>query len=290
MIKKVIFATDFSPLSSRALEYTIGLVRESGFKIVGAFALEPPGSIYPPFEPSSTYSSELEAEARLKLDRFFSSAEGEKGIEIEKRLCTGQPQQILQQLATEEKADLIVVAKHSRSGLEKLFMGSSTEKILRDAQLPVLVVPDLEVRKPKWRSVICATDFSPPSYAAFRFAIQLAQDQAAKLILAHVIDLGSSQASTQRPSQYVESAAEDIRHKLNDAVIDSRAPKNTEVLVMVGKPSTLLVDKARRLGADLVILGKCGHSLMKHRVLGSTTNAILRSASCPVLVVPSQVV
>ncbi len=287
MIHKIIFATDFSPLSEEALHYTAKLARKTGAKLIGAHALTPPAPLYSPLQPEEGYRRELEQQAGAKLKAFFAPHAGETEVEIETRLCFGVAEKTLSELVIQEQADLLVVAKHSHASVGRFFMGSTTEKIVREAQCPVLVVPDAGVRTVTWNPILCATDLSQPSVKAFQFGIQLAQDYHANLNLMHVIDLGSSAHSPgEKPTEYTLSISKSAKEKLEDIIKTSGGPRETEIAVAEGKPSVLIVERAEELGSDLVVLGKTGHTLAEQRVFGSTANAILRGARFPVLVVP----
>jgi nucleotide-binding universal stress UspA family protein len=287
MIQKIVFATDFSPLSEEALHYTINLAGKTGARVIGVHVLTPVAPLYSPFQPEEGYKRELEKQTRTKLKAFFAPIAGETKVEIETRLCLGVPERTLSELVIEEQADLLVVAKHSRSTLGRFFMGSTTEKIVREARCPVLVVPDAGVRTVTWKPILCATDLSQPSLKAFQFGIQLAQDYQANLNLMHVIDLGfSAHSPEEKPTEYILSISKSAKEKLEDIITTRGGPGETEIVVVEGKPAVLIVERAEELGSDLVILGKSGHTLAEQRVLGSTANAILRGARFPVLVIP----
>ena len=100
--------------------------------------------------------------------------------------------EILRQ-AIDRKADLIVMGTHGRTGLRHVLLGSVTEKIIRNASCPVLVVPPHAAAvggdaSAVFKRIVCATDFSKPSGAALTYALALAQEADARLTLLHAIE------------------------------------------------------------------------------------------------------
>ena len=90
-------------------------------------------------------------------------------------------------------ADLLVLGTHGRSGFQRLFLGSVTEKVIRKACCPTLVVPprapDVAPTAPvQFRRILCPVDFSESSLRAFAHAVNMAEEADAHLTLLHVIE------------------------------------------------------------------------------------------------------
>lgn len=287
MIRKILFATDFSPLSSEALRYTAELARKTSAGILGLHALKLPAAIYSFTPIANGYIRAVEESSRAQLRSFFSLPEL-AGVEVQTRLCEGLPEQAVSDLAAEQRADMIVVAKHSRSVLERFFVGSNTEKILREARCAVLVVPTAGCRSVAWNPVVCAVDFSLVSMKALHLAIQLARDYQGGLLVLHVVDSEPSGGIVEHESrvQLMHKWLDSAKERLERLVGETAAPPDTVRVVAEGKPSATILEKAQAAGSDLLILGSRGHTLQERGGIGSTTNAVLRSAHLPVLVVP----
>src|SRR5262249_49240582 len=94
--------------------------------------------------------------------------------------------------AADMSADLLVLGTHGRSGFERLFLGSVTEKVLRKASCPVLTVPpglpDAVPASPiRYACILCPVDFSESSLRALEYALSLAQETDARLAVLHVV-------------------------------------------------------------------------------------------------------
>jgi nucleotide-binding universal stress UspA family protein len=86
----------------------------------------------------SSHSQERRLEAQEALERV-RQALTEKGIRVDSRLAEGRPEQAIVETAARENADLIVMGSHGRSGLDKILMGSVSERVLNQTDCPVLV-------------------------------------------------------------------------------------------------------------------------------------------------------
>src|SRR5207248_11055703 len=101
--------------------------------------------------------------------------------------------EVLERLIERHEIDLFVLGTHGRQGLSKLVMGSAAEEIFRRARCPVLTVGPKAARDPgnfeNWKTILFATDFSAGSLKALPYALSLAEENEAKLILLHLVPL-----------------------------------------------------------------------------------------------------
>ena len=140
------------------------------------------------------------------------------------------------------------------------------------------------------KRILVPIDFSDCSMAALRYAASLAKQLDASLILLHVIDslvaplemeyvhLNIKDFNAER-----EKHAKDKLAALARSEIDPTLP--TVPVLRHGPPWEQIKDTARERKADLIIVGTHGHTGLKHLVLGSTAEKVVRLAGCPVLVV-----
>lgn len=286
MIKKIVFATDFSPLSKQALLQTVELSRKTGAEIIGTYTLALPVAVHS-FEPiPDEYKAHLEEASRLQLQAFFRSRQAD-GKKISTRMGIGVPEQAVNELASKERADLIVVARHSRTRLERFFVGSVTEKILRGARHPVLVVPENGNKPVPAQTILCGVDFSQASLKALRFAIDLASDCRASLQVLHVLELpGSETIASDLHAELSAAWTKNAADKLQHLVDTFGASSDTVTLVAEGKPAATILAKATELKAASLVVGKHGLGPIEWAGTGSTVSAIIRAAHLPVFVVP----
>ena len=139
-------------------------------------------------------------------------------------------------------------------------------------------------------SILFCTDFSPTADRAFSQAVEAACRRGAELVLLHVIP----EAEAQFWKTYIyevegidAKARRDVDEKIEQAYA-SRAPEGMvfRVEIRIGQAAREILDLAETLGAELIVLGRRGHSALAELVFGSVTDRVVRGASCPVLVVP----
>lgn len=134
--QKIIVPTDFSPKSEAALEYAATLAHETGARLIIVHVQELP-VVYP--EGSYYYGLPVPDKdgVRSMLENLKPAV---PGVAFEHRLLKGDPAMQIAALAKDDKADLIVMSSHGRSGLGRLVLGSVAEAVMRRAACPILIV------------------------------------------------------------------------------------------------------------------------------------------------------
>lgn len=132
------------------------------------------------------------------------------------------------------------------------------------------------------------TDFSEPSLKALRYAVPFAKHFGATIFLAHVLEripliAGDHTVVMTVPEGEMVQAAKKRLLSLAADEIEELVPVNTQV--RMGKPFAEVVTLAKELQIDLIIVATHGYTGLRHVLLGSTTERIVRHAPCPVLVV-----
>jgi len=229
----------------------------------------------------------------------FVRASGIAGVDVDVCVGVGQPVAVVLERAATLATDLIVMGTHGASLFEHLLLGSVAEKVLRRASCPVLTVPPrahATARLP-FKRVLCAVDFSEWSTAAVELASSLARESSADLELLHVVewpwDEPPPPAFSELPAEQASALLEFRRYlvrgatrRLESLVSDGvRDRCSATVQVVHGKPSVQLLRVAAETGADLLVLGVHGRNPIDRALFGSTTDQVVRRATCAVLTV-----
>ena len=147
-----------------------------------------------PDAPTSAWPNLAEQDRVTREQAKAKLEEQLQGVRHEVIFQGGEVYATLNELARDKQADLIVLGTHGRSGLEKVLMGSVAERIFRETRFPVMTVgPKAEEKcrtTAELRRILYATDFSAESLHAAPFAISLARENRAHLILLNCFEGG----------------------------------------------------------------------------------------------------
>ena len=216
-------------------------------------------------------------------------------INVDLVASTGAPAQEIIAHAAELPADLIVIGTHGLGGFRHLVLGSVAEKVLRCAPCPVLTVPPRSVATARlpFEHVLCAIDFSDCSLAALEFAMTTALGSGASLTLAHVLEWPWEEPPPPNFDELPKAEATALRvyrqRREQDALarLHALAPEGLHdrchVRVSHGRSYVEILRLAGEERADLIVLGVHGRNPVDLALFGSTTNQIVRRATCPVL-------
>jgi nucleotide-binding universal stress UspA family protein len=143
-IRSILLPTDFSECANYALSYATSLARGAGASIICVHVIEPvvptvgyAGMAEP--MPIADISDQLEDSAERELPKIAGCEEC-SGLRVEEVITHGDAASEIVRVAKERGVDLIVIASHGRTGLGRIFFGSTAEAVVRHAPCPVRVV------------------------------------------------------------------------------------------------------------------------------------------------------
>jgi nucleotide-binding universal stress UspA family protein len=300
-IKHVLCPIDFSDVSRHAFDRAVALARGYNATVSVLHVLPLPSPVpavpYGPEGPGPFGLQVVDRDHVLgELPRFLALGH-DIGVPVEYHVTeapAAHKEVALQ--ANRLRADLVVMGTHGRSGFDRLMLGSVAEKVLRSSPVPVMTVPPhapevAPAGRDPFRHILYATDFSGGSDVALRYAASFAQHAAARLTTMHVVeplavgydpivgasfDIGAYHASLER----------EATRKLRGIIPESiRLACDTEDIVVSGKPYVEILRVATDRQCDLIVMGVHGRNALDRLVFGSTTEHIVRRATCPVLTV-----
>lgn len=301
-IDRILCPIDFSETSRHALEHACAFARWYRARVTVLHVLNvplPPTMLAPGLGvPATGVADELPAlpphrqeDVAGEVRRFTGSIAGADPNCVDVVVVEGSTVREILRQAEQMPADLLVMGTHGRSGFEALFLGSMTEKVLRSTRVPVLTVPPAveRVESVTYQTILCPIEFSDPSIRALEYALTLAEETGARLILLHVIELTVDAAELRQLShftvpEYQRYLEEDARARLRSAVPDeARVWCTPEERVMSGKAHRVILDLAEQERAEVIVMGVHGKGAFKRRIFGSTTHHVISEARCPVL-------
>jgi nucleotide-binding universal stress UspA family protein len=298
-IKRILCPIDFSEFSRHALDYAIAMARWYGSRVFAlhVFTNWPVVDVIPslgihgmePLPLKTIDRKALSAELRQFVERHPATDVRIEPVIVE---AADVHREIIAQAET-LKADLIVIGSHGRSGFEHLLLGSITEKVLRKASRPVMVVPhrvgEAVPYGVRFTRILCAVDFSESSLSALEYAISLAEEADAQLTALHVVEMpaGLYEASAIFEVAEFRLAAEAAsRKRLHELIPNSvRTYCEVETVVSQGRISREILRLADERKTDLIVMGVHGRGAVDLMMFGSNTHRVIQAAACPVLTI-----
>ncbi|MBX6326041.1 MAG: universal stress protein [Chthoniobacterales bacterium] len=200
-------------------------------------------------------------------------------------------------LARDLPADLILLPTHGRTGLKRVFLGSTAERVVQHSPCPVFVV-----RKKKRlskgeglfsiRTLLVPVDFSGRSREGLQYAIEIADKFGARIIVLHATYLGYIYSAEGTAFYDVPALQEAARRKAKRqmrkflrTVRFGRVP--FETAITEGSPAHDICASAKANDVDLIVTSTHGLTGLKHVLIGSVAEQVVRRAPCSVLVAPS---
>lgn len=289
-IEKIVCPVDFSEFSTKAFEYAYSLARHYRAKLLLEHVIQPVAVTYPYYAFPATWTEidwDMTSSAEKELNKL-AQRHARNGLQPEFAVHKGVIPESILSFAEEQRADLIVMGTHGRQGIDRVTMGSVTEKVLRKARCPVLAVrkpshdfvsPEDTVDPVNLRKILFCTDFSDYAHRALTYAFSLAMEYNAELTLLHVLEDVPTETDLQ-------SATAEIARKLAKPIPqDIRNWCTVKPVVRVGKPYQEILQLSLEAQTDLVIMGVRGRNALDLALFGSTTHRVIQLGSCPVLAV-----
>jgi nucleotide-binding universal stress UspA family protein len=291
-IAHVLCPVDFSEISQHALDHAAAIARwyEARLTLLYVFANLPTMDLPPPVLEAA------DRERRMSdLRRMAAAVPGDVRVEYAIQEAPSVQEEILAQLGARH-ADLLVIGTHGRSGFQRLFLGSVTEKMIRTAPCPTLVVPPQAPDVPagsaiQFRRILCAVDFSEGSIEALGYAIGMAEEADAQLTVLHVVEfppvlVDEPGVSVPDLSRVREATAANARQKLEGLIPEqARTYCTVETAVVEGRAYREILRRATERQSSLIVMGVHGRGALNLLVFGSTTHHVIRKSVCPVLIV-----
>ena len=281
-LKNILFATDFSQAAGAAAPISIQIARRYGSKVYGVHVNR--FDDYTAAAPSAWAAMAERAEKETREDAGRLN-EQLQSIEHEVVIGEGNLWEVLSNMIQQKEIDLVVVGTRGRTGFGKTLLGSVAEQILRQSPCPVLTVgPHVNPWSDeyvKMREILYATNLATDAPVAAPYAISLAQENQAHLVLLHVIEDPKAGDLVDSPE------VTDLKERKLQQLVTEQAGLWCEPTYIVeqGPAAEKILDVAKRRPTDLIVLGaRSAKGLATHMNIG-TVHKVVSQAKCPVLTV-----
>jgi len=224
----------------------------------------------------------LEGAGKEIVDEAASTARA-AGVDVTTAVVQGGPSRTIREYVDDREIDLVVMGTRGQRTVEKIILGSVTERVLRSSTVPVLVVPPESDREYPPERVLVGSDGSEGSAAAIQESLDICETVGGALRALSVvesallgIDVRSSTVAEERERRDTD-LLEAVRDQATERGID------VETAVEEGEVVETMNEFAEAHGIDLVVVGTHGRTGIDRRLLGSVTENLIRSAAVPVL-------
>ena len=285
-INKILCPVDFFPASDAAVKYAASLASNYDAKIHLLHVITP---VLPSnFEYAiSTVEilTELEKSARAEMS-ILAARTKDAGVPCDVEIRIGDVYDEIKTSIEFEKPELVVMGTHGRRGVERWFMGSTTEKLLRHSPVPLLTISasgEKLVDASHFRRILVTTDFSAGTPDALAHAFSVAQENDAHITLLHVVQDVAADIS----GKYRDSLIRGVERQLQE-LIPAEAKNWCEVNTRVetGMPYRIILRMLEDEKFDLLVMNIHGKGMLDRALVGSTAERVVRAASCPVMLIP----
>lgn len=285
-LQRVCVGTNFSPAAELAVQSAAALARSLGARLELVHVVHRP-SLYARVLHRQSHG---EDELVRRASEHVQQVAGEPvlaGLAVATHVRVGTPDVELVTACRELGADLLVIGARARSSLGDLLVGSTAERVLRKAPVPVLLARRALRDTPE--CLLAPTDFSEASQPALREATALARRWNARLVLLHVIEpivQAYGWATDLAGGEIYVIEPEELQPEW-DALIASLDLQGVrwEQQTIKGDVSTTVASVAQSLAADLIVMGTHGRTGLSHALLGSVAEGVARAAETSVLTV-----
>ncbi|MEA3420847.1 MAG: universal stress protein [Acidobacteriota bacterium] len=282
-LKKILWATDFSDESQEALLYASIFAKTFKAKLIALH-------VVPDFSPA-LYDTEIVIKGELaqKVDIIKKEAKNRldnlreiKGMSFESLVKEGNASKKILETAEKENIDLIVVGKRGMSVIEKLFIGSVANQLLRNSHIPLLITKKRR-GKPRFKNILVPTDFSEREEIERDYAWNLAKAFDSDLMLLNILELHDYEFSPREIDEMFDAVLKRLKRRRKR---EKEKRKVSEDVYRAVNASIGIVDYSQTHRFDLIVISTCGHSKLQRFFLGSTTEKVISYSNIPIFAIP----
>ncbi|WP_170985301.1 universal stress protein [Roseomonas sp. AR75] len=272
----ILLATDLSCRCDRAQDRAVRLAERWGATLHLLHVVEHAAALAPAWRHGRP-AREVLAERRLR-----AATEG-RAVRAELLLRQGSPPSAILDAAQETACDVIVAGIARGDTIGRAILGSTVERLVHRAPMPVLVVKNRAERD--YDRLVVATDFSPSSAQALRQALRLFPDARKTLLHAYRVPFEGFISKDANREEMLGNARQRCATFLADAAIPQSARDGLDCRIEYGSPDDLIAAHVWDADVDLAVVGTHGSSGVFDILIGSTAERLLEYLPCDVLVV-----
>ena len=296
-IRSVLVPLDGSPFAEQALPWAIAIARKARARLRLALVHQLP---WPP--PLDQASGRLYAQVELVLRKsqreylrgVSARTKGEQQIQVATAMLDGSPAPALRDYIRDVGVDLVVMTTHGRGGIQRAWLGSVADQLVRSLETPLLLIRPKEgaAAAPRVKEILVPLDGSRRAEAALPAAVSLASLLGARLALVQAVQplVIVTDPPMRFPRGFDEELtalrrreAQDYLDGIAEQVTGLGVPASGAAVLGAGAFDTIQA-AAHAPATGMVALATHGRGGLRRLVLGSVADKLVRAGELPVLV------
>jgi len=279
--RNILVGVDFGSATDAVIAYASCFALSSGASLTLLYVIDylvtPPAYLTP----------YMEKEKNAALENFAVLRKGlsERGIRTETAVIVGRLHESFETVIAKTNPDMLVLGF-----ITHIFRRSSSEKLIKGLQRPMLVVRGEKAEAARSgtiaiKKILCPVDLSEQSQKALIFAKELQRTFSCSLEILSVMPYHKLKGITSQDDsdRLIRELHDDTKDRLEKFLGDTGAQES--VIIDDGEPAERITAIARDRDADLIVMGARGLGLIQGMLIGSVTDAVLKSSPCPVFVI-----
>lgn len=281
MFSKILYPTKFDEFSLPILKSLVCL-KSAGLKEIVLLYVIDEEAIYMAKESGLPVDIEQIKESANKKIQAYVDYLKSTDLEVKTKMVLGNVVNNIVEEADFENVSLIVTGRHKRHVIDELFIGSTTDRIIKKSSLPVLVIKYHTIKLIEgkiteqfcsnlFRKILYATDWSEHSERAKGYMPFLYNAGAKEVVIIHVME-ESSREENEEKLKILKADFEKIGFKVSSFLIH-------------GKPYKEIIDISYKEDCSLIVMGSHGRGFLRGILLGSVSQKVLEYSDRSVLIV-----
>lgn len=270
-MKRILVPTDFSEHAEHALKIAAQIAKKNDSEIIILHMLE-----FPHQTNDAIFGGVSIPETMLFMQKAnetldaISQSSFLDGIQVTEVVKMDKPIHGITQVSKDYNIDLIIMGSHGSSGLEELLIGSNTEKVVRNSEIPVLVIKK-DISDFNVQNIVFASDFTEETKKPFEKFLNFTKSFDAKLHLATICTPNSF-----KPTHVIEKAINDFTNHFNLTDYDTHIYNDTNI-------EKGIINFSNSINADIIGMCTHGRTGFAHFFNGSISEGLVNHAVKPVI-------
>jgi nucleotide-binding universal stress UspA family protein len=294
-LRTILCAIDFSEFAFQALHYGVGLSKSFGAHLLVFHSVNiTEDQLFA--SPIAEHEEELKRlanKAFKKIETIMAPYE----VNWSPVVTKGNPVDKVEEIVEQAEVDLVIAASHGLSGLKRLLLGTIVERMARELKPPFLIIHPRKGLKPSedkdhfaLKNVVVGCDLSPDILPVLEYARYFAKKFNSEIHLLHTMESPVDEKMIDKTEGPYDEVQQTLIQRLRDRLLDlypNTADEGVTVKAVLetGIPGEALIRYTKQQAADLMVIGIKRHGTIEKFLVGSTTEAVIRHSTCPVLVV-----